>query len=201
VAIKNFLKKPVVFERTENRNLHKRNFLKYIFFSLMSNGNQQIMPWWAGKKGELLVVLQFLLLVVFITVPAWNPMITGQDEAVTIAGFFLAAIFWGIALILGAGGSFHLRKYVTPLPYPVDHSRLVRHGVYALVRHPLYSSQLFAALGWCIHTLSLSHMAILIAAFFFFDYKASKEEQWLTQRHPDYAEYAARVKKLVPWVY
>ena len=33
------------------------------------------------------------------------------------------------------------------------------------------------------------------------DYKAGKEEGWLSQRHPEYAYYAKRVRKLVPWVY
>jgi protein-S-isoprenylcysteine O-methyltransferase Ste14 len=36
--------------------------------------------------------------------------------------------------------------------------------------------------------------------FAFFDYKAGKEEAWLTQRHPEYADYARRVHKFVPWV-
>jgi protein-S-isoprenylcysteine O-methyltransferase Ste14 len=69
------------------------------------------------------------------------------------------------------------------------------------VRHPLYSSQLFAALGWTLYTLSLSHLLILVVGFLFFDYKAGKEEGWLTERHPAYPDYARRVKKLVPWVY
>jgi protein-S-isoprenylcysteine O-methyltransferase Ste14 len=83
----------------------------------------------------------------------------------------------------------------------VDHSRLVSHGAYAVVRHPLYSSQLFAALGWTVLQLSLSHLALLVIGFVFFDHKAFKEEQWLEERHPEYADYARRVKKLIPWLY
>lgn len=105
------------------------------------------------------------------------------------------------ALGFGVLGALQIRRYLTPLPYPVDHSRLVTSGVYGLVRHPLYSSQLFAALGWSLFTLSLSHLAILVLGFLFFDYKASKEELWLTERHPEYADYARRVRKLIPWIY
>ena len=83
----------------------------------------------------------------------------------------------------------------------MDHSRLVTTGVYGLVRHPLYSSQLFAALGWTLFTLSLSHLGILVLGFLFFDYKASKEEGWLTVRHPEYTAYANRVRKFIPWIY
>ena len=69
------------------------------------------------------------------------------------------------------------------------------------MRHPLYSSQLFAALRWVAFSLSLSHLALLAVGFVFFDFKASKEEDWLTERHPDYAEYARGVRKLIPWIY
>jgi protein-S-isoprenylcysteine O-methyltransferase Ste14 len=52
-----------------------------------------------------------------------------------------------------------------------------------------------------VFQLSLSHLALLAVGFFFFDRKAAKEEQWLEERHPDYADYARKVKKLIPWVY
>ena len=86
----------------------------------------------------------------------------------------------GVALVFGGLGVFAIRAYLTPLPYPVAHNQLVRSGVYGLVRHPLYSSQLFAALGWTAFTLSLTHLALLVAGFAFFDHKASREEAWLT---------------------
>jgi protein-S-isoprenylcysteine O-methyltransferase Ste14 len=108
----------------------------------------------------------------------------------------------GLAALAMAGlGAIQIRGYLTPLPYPVDHSQLVTGGVYGLVRHPLYSSQLIAALGWTCYTLSLAHLAILALGFLFFDYKSGKEERWLTERHPEYADYARRVRKLVPWIY
>jgi protein-S-isoprenylcysteine O-methyltransferase Ste14 len=155
-----------------------------------------------GHRGEYLVVLQFLLFFGFIFMPVWNPLATqALMEGIAPVRWTLLVAFWGCALVLGGLGSIHIREYLTPLPYPVDHSQLVKHGVYARVRHPLYSSQLFAAAGWVLFTLSLSHLLILVIGFFFFDYKASKEEGWLTERHPEYAEYAKRVRKLIPWVY
>lgn len=66
---------------------------------------------------------------------------------------------------------------------------------------PLYSSQLFAPFGWIIFTLSRSHLLPLVATFLFFSYKADKEELWLKERHPEYEEYAKRVKKFIPWGY
>jgi protein-S-isoprenylcysteine O-methyltransferase Ste14 len=157
---------------------------------------------WHGRRGELLVAIQFALFLAFVLVPRWNPWLT-PERLITTTPLRLALllVFGLIALVFGGLGSRSLRPYLTPLPYPVDHSRLVTSGVYGLVRHPLYSSLLFAALGWVCYSLSLSHLALLVALFLFFDYKAGKEERWLTERHPDYPAYAARVRKFVPWVY
>ena len=155
-----------------------------------------------GRRGEYLVLVQFVLMFAFILAPAWNPWAGSETlAALAPARWALAVAGAVVGLALGGLGVLAIRSYLTPLPYPVVHNRLVRGGVYGLVRHPLYSSQLFAAFGWTAFTLSLSHLALLVAGFAFFDHKASKEEAWLTERHPDYADYALGVRKLIPWVY
>ena len=37
--------------------------------------------------------------------------------------------------------------------------------------------------------------------FLLFDAKARREEAWLVEKFPSYAEYRRRVRKLVPFVY
>jgi protein-S-isoprenylcysteine O-methyltransferase Ste14 len=157
---------------------------------------------WHGRRGELLVVIQFALFFAFVLAPPWSPWAEAGLPEWTHA--LRLSVLWvlGLAALALAGfGAMQIRGYLTPLPYPVAHSQLVTGGVYGLVRHPLYSSQLIAALGWTCYTLSLGHLAILALGFLFFDYKAGKEERWLTERHPEYANYARRVRKLVPWIY
>ncbi|MGB4333270.1 MAG: isoprenylcysteine carboxylmethyltransferase family protein [Chromatiaceae bacterium] len=155
-----------------------------------------------GGRGELLVVLQFVLFFAFLFLPAWNPWLSQELlSSTSIPGLGLLALCGLIALAMGFLGLFKLGRNLTPLPYPLDHNQLVTQGIYGWVRHPLYSSQLFAALGWVCYSLSLGHLLLLVVGFFFFDYKARKEESWLSQRHPEYADYAKRVSKLVPWVY
>jgi len=156
-----------------------------------------------GQRGELLVAIQFALMIGFALLPVWHPGLTGPELADTLPWLRIPiAGLLGIAAILLAGfGSHHLRDYLTPLPYPVDHSQLVQHGAYGIVRHPLYASLLSAGLAWTVYNLSLSHLLLWIVAFAFFDYKAGKEERWLTERHPEYADYAKRVRKFVPMVY
>jgi protein-S-isoprenylcysteine O-methyltransferase Ste14 len=155
-----------------------------------------------GGRGELLVAVQFLLMIGFALLPVWHPGIGAETMDASATARVVGAVALGlVALVFGGLGSHHIRDYLTPLPYPVDHSQLVQHGVYSLVRHPLYASLLFAGLAWTIYNLSLSHLLMLILCFFFFNYKAGKEEAWLTERHPEYADYARRVRKFLPWVY
>ena len=152
-----------------------------------------------GARGEYLVVIQIALVALYIFIPVWPDLQNGElYQRLTLLRWCVLAIGMLAGAALGIGGSFTIRRYLTPLPYPVDHSKLVDTGVYAWVRHPLYSAQLFAATGWAAFTLSLSHLLVTIAAFIFFNYKASKEEAWLTERHPKYQEYAAKVGKFAP---
>ncbi len=154
-----------------------------------------------GKRGEYLVIFQFILMLFFVFLPA-TPY-ADAELLRTMAPFRWSVLVatWVSALLLGASGSRQLRKFLTPLPYPVDHNQLVTSGAYALVRHPLYSSLLLAATGWTFFTMSLSHFFLTLFCFIFFSYKASREERWLTERHPEYADYAHRVKRFVPWLF
>ncbi|HHE32315.1 MAG TPA: isoprenylcysteine carboxylmethyltransferase family protein, partial [Chlorobaculum parvum] len=101
-----------------------------------------------GSRGEFLVAIQMALVALYLFVPEW-PDLRGDAmyEQLTLLrrGSLVTGVL--IAVALGIGGSLTIRRYLTQLPYPVDHSKLVDTGVYALVRHPLYSSQLFAATG------------------------------------------------------
>ncbi|TCD48782.1 isoprenylcysteine carboxylmethyltransferase family protein [Chlorobium sp. N1] len=152
-----------------------------------------------GKRGEHLVAMQFILIFTFIAMPVYPPgALQAPPEAVRWAAFGLLGL---TAAVFGSLGSKHLKDVLTPLPYPVEHSRLITTGIYSLVRHPLYSSQLFLGAGWTIFAWSLSHLLLTAVAFLFFSYKASKEEGWLTLRHPEYADYARRVKKFIPFIY
>lgn len=155
-----------------------------------------------GRRGELLVAVQFALMIGFAVLPVWQAGLPAEFLAATAPWRTGAGLLFGlIAVVLAGLGSHHLRDYLTPLPYPVDHSQLVQQGVYAIVRHPLYASLMNLGIAWTLYNASLSHLLAMVPVFLFFDYKARKEERWLTERHPEYAGYARRVRKFVPWVY
>ncbi|MGB3205820.1 MAG: isoprenylcysteine carboxylmethyltransferase family protein, partial [Crinalium sp.] len=98
-------------------------------------------------------------------------------------------------------GLLDLGGQLTPLPYPKQEGELVKSGIYSLVRHPIYSGVILAAISWAIFQMSFSHLLAAGVLFVFFDIKANREEAWLSQKYPDYPEYREKVKKLIPGLY
>jgi len=77
--------------------------------------------------------------------------------------------------------------------------RLATSGPYAYLRNPLYVGTLLVALGIVIASRSLL-LAFLFAAVFVLVYLpvVELEEQHLRNIFPDYARYAAQVRRFVP---
>jgi len=158
--------------------------------------------WRNNRRGEYLVLLQGGLLTAFTILPVYQP------PGVKIESTQLIYLTWIIASILGLGALIliikaliDLGKNLTPLPYPREDGSLVKTGIYGIVRHPLYSGLILAALAWTIFQISLSHLAATAILLIFFEIKSSREETWLLQKYPDYSEYRQRVKKLIPGIY
>jgi protein-S-isoprenylcysteine O-methyltransferase Ste14 len=108
------------------------------------------------------------------------------------AGLFLIGGCFGIA------GVSVLGRNRTPFPKPREGSELVQRGIYARVRHPLYTSVMLASLGWAL--IWQSDAAFVAAVFLipFFHAKALREERWLRLQFPDYVDYERRVPRFFP---
>ena len=119
------------------------------------------------------------------------------SPGIVIAGMVLMIVGAGVAL----AGAMALGRNLTPFPKPSDSAQLVRHGIYAVIRHPLYTSVIAVAIGWAM--VWQSWPALLVAAMLipFFHAKALHEERWLRERFPDYADYERRVCRFIPWIY
>ena len=99
---------------------------------------------------------------------------------------------------LGLAGVRALGRNRTALPKPRPDSALVQHGVYGVVRHPLYSSLMFTAVGWSLLWGSGAALTAAGALTLLLHAKARREERWLRERYAEYRDYEQRVKRFIP---
>ena len=102
---------------------------------------------------------------------------------------------------IAVGSAAALRHFLTPFPKPVPGNELVESGAYGRVRHPIYSGVVLAALGWSLLSGSWPAAALSLILAVLFDAKSRREEDWLSEAHPEYAAYRLRTRRFIPGVY
>ncbi len=151
-----------------------------------------------GPRGEGWVAIQlglFLLLALAGTLgPAW-------EEPWLTVGRVVGSIHLAAGIAVAGLGLLGLRENLTAVPRPVDGGRLISHGIYGRVRHPIYTGIIAAGVGWGLVTASPAALAVAVLLGVFFDVKARREEAWLVAAYPGYADYRRRVRKLLPLIY
>jgi protein-S-isoprenylcysteine O-methyltransferase Ste14 len=106
-----------------------------------------------------------------------------------------------IASICGLAGTISLGRNLTPFPKPTANARLVRTGIYGLIRHPLYTAVFCGSVGWALVWQSWPALLAGLALAPLFEGKARREEHWLRQQFPEYSAYERQVRRFVPWIY
>ena len=74
-------------------------------------------------------------------------------------------------------------------------------GPYRLVRHPLYTGEMLAALGLALAAGTLAAFAVWLILCAMQAYRAWREEQILLQALPAYRQYCERTPALVPGLF
>jgi protein-S-isoprenylcysteine O-methyltransferase Ste14 len=87
-----------------------------------------------------------------------------------------------------------LAGHFTMSPSPVADGRLVRTGVYGMMRHPMYFAVVIGALGWAALWSSWAGMAGSAVMYAFFTLKVRHEERLLVRQYPEYGRYRGRVR-------
>jgi len=147
------------------------------------------------QRGGLWVLGQAALL---ISIVILGVVFQGDGKNLPILG---GMGFFAVALGCGFSGIVALGRNLTPFPKPAPQTRLVKNGIYGLMRHPLYTSVFCGSVGWALVWQSWPALLAALALAPFFDAKARREEHWLRQQFPEYAGYAQRVHRFIPWIY
>jgi len=141
-------------------------------------------------RGWLMVVLQFVLLIALVLVP--------RRPAETL-WLIVGAVVALIGLGLGFAAFRALGPALTPTPVPIEGAGLRTTGVYARLRHPIYSAVLLLATGYVIAVGSWWSFAVALILLLFFLIKARWEDTLLAAAYPaTWPAWAQRTGMLLP---
>ncbi len=146
-----------------------------------------------NKKDILFVTVQLLLFVLYGlplnlggTVMLW-PIIKASAIVITAVGVGII----GLSLL-------QLNKNLSPFPSPKQNGQLVQHGLYALIRHPIYTGILFSTIGYALYSGSAFKMVIGLLFYLLFFLKSNYEEAKLEGKFKEYEDYRKKTGRFLP---
>lgn len=147
-----------------------------------------------GKRNWLiawiLVGFQFLLIgLIVLTSPLLN-----------LKSWVIVSAVIGIALGLYAIQTIRLGNFNIS-PYVKANGKLIAHGPYRLVRHPMYTAILVTCWPLVLGHFSYQRLAFVIGLTLVLIIKLHIEEHYLKRAFPTYLEYTRISKKLIPFIY
>lgn len=147
-------------------------------------------------QARLLVFIQFVLFAILAVALYLLP--PGQVLWARLLGIALLTL--GIVLVMVSILTHQLinQRLVNVSPEPNASNQLVRTGIYAYIRHPIYAGVILTALGAALahgHIITLL-LAVIVGAFF--TYKSTFEEKLLSQAYPQYADYRQQAGRFLP---
>jgi len=153
---------------------------------------------WGERGGQMAtIVLRNLLgIPLWFTgfVLAWlspSPVLFNPNITFKLLGLFLI-ILGSIPFIWG-----HIELgWRTHMPSVKD--TLVRHGLYAYVRHPIYAGGFLIIIGIGLFKPTLVFVIACVLGVIWLDVQARLEEIDLLQRLPEYREYMEQVPRFIP---
>jgi protein-S-isoprenylcysteine O-methyltransferase Ste14 len=158
-------------------------------------------PWWKNSRGELFVAAQFALFGLIAFGPRSLPGLPAWSLPWQLVGALLGGTLLCSGGLLALAGVVMLGRNLTPLITPKQGAELLESGPYRLVRHPIYSGILQLAVGWALWVHGWLPLLYTLLLFGVFDGKLRREEAILRETFPGYAAYAARVRRLLPFIY
>ena len=143
------------------------------------------------RTGNRLIAAQFALIALCL-LPVGPTLGSGQLRPLGLAFLLLAGIVGLLALVaLGADTRVH--------PVPHDQAGLRTTGIYAWIRHPMYTAVLLACLGVTLSSGRVLSLVALLVLAGVLRVKSHFEDDLLEERFGwRFAVYASRVPAVLP---
>ncbi|HXG00211.1 MAG TPA: methyltransferase [Bacteroidota bacterium] len=143
-----------------------------------------------SKYSRGLVAAQVTLIGIILTT---GPIVAGSAilQIVEAVGGLLG--LWAILTV----GLTRVRIW----PEVGEHARLIMHGPYRLLRHPMYTSVLLVTLILVANAPSLFRWATWCALVVVLVLKLLHEERLLAQAFPEYRPYREKTWRLLPFLW
>ena len=148
-----------------------------------------------NSKGEWYLFSQIFLILLHLIPP--YPKINHIAFSINTFCIILGSVISILGLFTIIRALIDLGENLTPLPYPMNDSSLIKNKSYQHVRHPLYKGLLFTSLGICVSSLSLIHITLFISLTYILKIKALKEEEKLKTKFPEYKKYIKEVPAII----
>ena len=121
-------------------------------------------------------------------------------ESILAVGLFAILVqVFAVLLMLWARVTFGRRSFHAAAD-PTE-GGLVTSGPYHYFRHPIYAAIMYFLWAGILSHLSLLNALIGLAATVGLFIRIFAEERLVTERYPSYGEYAARTKRIIPFVF
>ncbi len=174
--------------------LNKSNHIKD-FITLLSKWGFSKQGLFNNSKGEWYLFSQIFLILLHLIPP--YPKIEQVAYSINTFCIIIGLSISILGLFIVIKAFIDLGENLTPLPYPMNNSSLIKNNSYQNVRHPLYKGLLIISLGICIYSLSLIHLSLLISLAYILKIKALKEEENLKIKFPEYKRYIKEVPAII----
>ncbi len=138
----------------------------------------------------LLVAVQMgSLAYLLLTAPFW-------PSGFSAASLVLAGVLLGLWALASLS-----RARLNVFPEPRAGTRLIQHGPYRWIRHPMYTAVLLCSLGWLMERPSLARAAAFLLLLVDLLWKIHREEALLCKAFPEYRQYRQRTWRLLPGLF
>jgi protein-S-isoprenylcysteine O-methyltransferase Ste14 len=158
-----------------------------------------------GPSAETRPLQRILITVIFIAFPAtfvlcaldWRFGWSHVPAPVSVIGDVLVAVGLGVAMLVIVQNSYAAAKVTVEAG-----QTLVSNGMYAVVRHPMYTGNVVLMLGIPLALGSYWGLLLLVPGILVLVLRIRDEEELLTRDLSGYREYAQRVRyRLLPYVW